>query len=39
MKKEDDYRYTGNVIYKCFAPRSSDTYFRTLKKVDFDAPF
>lgn len=36
MKKEDDYRYAGNVIYRSFVPRSSDFYFRTLKQIDFD---
>jgi len=35
MRKEDDFRYTGSVVYRSFAPRSSDTYFRTLKTVDF----
>jgi hypothetical protein len=36
MKKDDDYRYAGNVVYRSFAPRSSDTYFRTLKQVNFE---
>lgn len=38
MRKDDDFRYAGNIVYRSFAPRSSDTYFRTLKEVDFAAP-
>lgn len=35
MRKEDDYRYTGNAVYRSFVPRSSETYFRTLKEADY----
>ena len=35
MRKEDEFRFAGNVVYRSFAPRSSETYFRTFKDVQF----
>lgn len=35
MRKNEDYRYICHSVYRNFAPRSSETYFRTLKDVDY----
>ena len=36
MRKDDEFRFAGNVVYRSFAPRSSETYFRTFKDIDFN---
>ena len=38
MRKDDDIRYTGNIFYRGFMPRSSDNYFRLLKDVNYEGP-
>ena len=36
MRRDEDYRNTCNMVYRNFAPRSSETYFKTLKSCNYD---
>ena len=36
VRKDDEIRFSGAIYYRGFIPRSSDSYFKLLRDVNFD---